>query len=118
MFRLPWQKDSAAAPAEASQRTAPSTDAADAAEEGSSVPTIHVARQPRFDCQSSVMGYELLFRSSAENRFSASDVEAASGITIEQSTSAFGFDQLVGDRKAFVNLSRGAVEWLLPHAPR
>ncbi len=104
MFRLPWQKAHAPASAETSHDPAPMP-----AGEGSSVRTIHVARQPLFDRQSNVMGYELLFRSSAENRFSATDVEAASGITIEQSTSAFGFDQLVGDRKAFVNLSRGAL---------
>lgn len=102
MFRLPWQKPSPApssheAPAPESSATEPSA------------PVLHMARQPLFDRQSNVMGYELLFRNSAENRFTATDGDVASALTIEQSTSAFGFDQLVGDRKAFVNLSRGAL---------
>ncbi|NOT35114.1 MAG: HDOD domain-containing protein [Candidatus Eisenbacteria bacterium] len=72
-------------------------------------PTIFVARQPIFDRRAAVHGYELLFRGSAENRFTGGDVESASAINIEQSTAAFGLDALVGERLAFVNLSRGAL---------
>jgi c-di-GMP-related signal transduction protein len=68
-----------------------------------------VARQPIFDRNSAVSGYELLFRNSRENRFTATDIEAASAMSIEQSTAAFGLDTLVGERTAWVNLTRGAL---------
>src|SRR5262249_48158307 len=61
------------------------------------------------DRHSVVSGYELLFRNSRENRFSAADVEMASAATIERSTAAFGLDELVGERTAWVNLTRGAL---------
>ncbi len=107
MFRLPWQKSATAAssPAASSQASAPAPSEAP----GTATNTIHVARQPLFDTHSNVMGYELLFRNSAENRFSATDHEVASGLMIEQSAAAFGFDRLVSDRMAFVNVSRGAL---------
>ena len=70
---------------------------------------IFVARQPIFDRDSRVVAYELLFRNSSENRFTVTDTDAATAISIEQSTAAFGFDDLVGNALAFVNLSRGAL---------
>jgi EAL and modified HD-GYP domain-containing signal transduction protein len=70
---------------------------------------IYVARQPVLDRASQVVGYELLFRGGPENRFDARDVDRASAVNIEQSTAAFGLDTLVGERIAFVNLSRGAL---------
>lgn len=105
MLRFPWQRRAAEAASPVSAATP---------EAGPNTPEpvsglIHVARQPLFDKRSEVFGYELLFRSGPENRFMAADVEMASAVNIEQSTAAFGFDQLVGDRKAFVNLSRGAL---------
>ncbi len=70
---------------------------------------LYSARQPILDRDSNVFGYELLFRSGSENRYTAADPDWASATTLEQSASAFGLDRLVGDRRAFVNLSRGAL---------
>ena len=72
-------------------------------------PEIFIARQPIFDRQSEVSGYELLFRGSRENRFSGADVDLASVMTLEQSAAAFGLDRLVGERTAWVNLTRDAL---------
>lgn len=81
----------------------------DAAAAAATANPIFVARQPIFDRNSAVSGYELLFRSTRENRFIATDAEVASAATIEQSTAAFGLDELVGERTAWVNLTRGAL---------
>jgi EAL and modified HD-GYP domain-containing signal transduction protein len=70
---------------------------------------VFLARQPIFDRNSTVVGYELLFREGPENRFTSRDVEVASALGIERSAAAFGLASLVGDRIAFVNLSRGAL---------
>ncbi|MFN8588414.1 MAG: HDOD domain-containing protein, partial [Candidatus Eisenbacteria bacterium] len=70
---------------------------------------IYSARQPILDRHQQVFGYELLFRSGPENRFTATDPEFASAVSIEQNAAAIGLDRLVGDRRAFVNLSRGAL---------
>ena len=72
-------------------------------------PVLYSARQPIMDRHARVYGYELLFRSGPENRYTATDAEWASAMNIEQSATVFGLDQLVGDRRAFVNLSRGAL---------
>ena len=71
--------------------------------------TIYSARQPILDRNGNVYGYELLSRTSAENRYTAADPEWATITNLEQCAAAFGLDRLVGDRKAFVNLSRGAL---------
>ena len=70
---------------------------------------IFIARQPIFDRRSEVSGYELLFRGSRENRFDAIDVNLAAAMTLEQSANAFGLDHLVGERTAWVNLTREAL---------
>lgn len=71
--------------------------------------TLYAARQPILDRHADVYGYELLFRSGPENRYTATDSDWASAVSIEQSATVFGLDLLVGDRPAFVNLSRGAL---------
>ncbi len=70
---------------------------------------LYVARQPIFDRGAKVMGYELLFRGGRENRFPNIGQDLASALTIERSAAAFGLDELVGERAAWVNLSRGAL---------
>lgn len=80
--------------------------------EGTSVPAgpvLYCARQPILDRRSQVHGYELLYRSGPENRFTASNADWASTVNVEQSSTAFGLDLLVGDRRAYVNLTRSAL---------
>lgn len=109
MLHMPWNRRSPRAAAPPSSEPTATDDEPPTARKVQTDHTIHAARQPIFDRGSSVFGYEILFRDSAENRFSGIDPDIASGITIEQSAVAFGLDELVGDRLAFVNLSRTAL---------
>jgi len=70
------------------------------------VSDIFIARQPIFDRHDVVTAYEILFRSSELNRFEALDQNLASGQSLERTVMGFGFEQLVGDKTAFVNLTR------------
>ncbi len=108
MFRMPWQRRAAA---NTDAAPAPeSTPAADDAPPAPNVRTLYAARQPILGRDSKLEGYEILFRGGPENRFDpGTDVEMASAATIEQSAAAFGLDALVGDRRAFVNMTRRAL---------
>lgn len=64
----------------------------------------YVARQPIFDRQERVYGYELLFRDGLENAFHG-DVEEASRATLDRSL-LMGLDVLCDGRRAFVNCTR------------
>ena len=63
-----------------------------------------VALQPIVDRSRGTFGYELLFRNSWENRFSA-DGDVASQQLVDNVV-AFGMDSLVGDRVPFLNCTR------------
>lgn len=76
---------------------------------GSPGRTLYAARQPILRRNHQLAGYEILFRGGPENRFDGTDIDLASATTIEQGATAFGFDHLVGDGCAYLNLSRRAV---------
>jgi EAL and modified HD-GYP domain-containing signal transduction protein len=78
--------------------SAPSTDP--------TLPDVFVARQPIFTAQMAVYGYEMLFRSSSENRFASPDQEQASLSVIANSFFVFGIGTLAGDARAFINFTR------------
>jgi len=63
-----------------------------------------VARQPIFDREEKVFGYELLFRDGIENCFSG-DSDEASRATLDSSL-LMGLDVLCDGRRAFVNCTR------------
>lgn len=112
MSPFPWKRSrppGGHAEAEIPVTAAPGPDVAGAPARPEPSRPIYVARQPIFDRHSRTVGYEILFRRTAENRYDATDHDAATAISIEQSMSAFGFDFLVGDRLAFVNLTREAL---------
>jgi c-di-GMP-related signal transduction protein len=67
-------------------------------------PMRYVARQPIFDCEQRVFGYELLFRDSLENCF-IGDADEASRATLDRSL-VMGLDVLCDGRRAFVNCTR------------
>ena len=75
-----------------------------------------VALQPIVDRRRETFGYELLFRSSWENRFSA-DGDTATEQLVDNSV-AFGMESLVGAKRPFLNCTRDillrAVPTLLP----
>lgn len=65
----------------------------------------YVARQPIFDRDEKVFGYELLFRDDMENAFHSVDADAASRSTLDSSL-LVGLDVLCDGRRAFLNCTR------------
>lgn len=74
----------------------------------------YVGRQAIFDRRLSVVGYELLYRDSEENRARFNDVTQASASTMLNAFVEIGLDNLVGGVPAYVNLPAG---FLLGHYP-
>ena len=70
---------------------------------------IFVARQAIYTRTAAVHGYELLFRSGPENRYTAADGDQATAEVITHSILALGLDQLTGGRPAFINFTRGTL---------
>jgi EAL and modified HD-GYP domain-containing signal transduction protein len=68
-------------------------------------PTRFIARQPIFDRQEHVYGYELLFRSGLENRCIADDSDAAARDVADNFLNASA-RTLTAGRKAFINSTR------------
>jgi EAL and modified HD-GYP domain-containing signal transduction protein len=66
-----------------------------------------VARQPIFDREEKVFGYELLFRDGLENAFSG-DADVASRATLDHSL-VTGLDVLCDGRRAFLNCTRDTI---------
>jgi c-di-GMP-related signal transduction protein len=77
----------------------------------------YVARQPIFDRDEKVFGYELLFRDDMENVFHDVDPDIASRATLDSSL-LVGLDILCDGRRAFLNCTRdtliGGMVTLLP----
>jgi c-di-GMP-related signal transduction protein len=77
----------------------------------------YVARQPIFDRDEKVFGYELLFRDDMENTFHGGDPDVASRSTLDSSL-LVGLDVLCDGRRAFMNCPRdtliGGLITLLP----
>ena len=67
-----------------------------------------MARQPIFDQSRSVLGYELLFRTSLENYFQPASGGNTSECVVDNYL-LFGLDALTGGRSAFVNFTREAL---------
>jgi EAL and modified HD-GYP domain-containing signal transduction protein len=73
-----------------------------------------IARQPIFDRDRNIVGYELLFRDSFENYFSHPDQNEASSQMITNCSMLFDLSTLTDNRLAFVNATRETLlgEWL------
>jgi c-di-GMP phosphodiesterase len=65
----------------------------------------YVGRQAIFDRRLNVVGYELLYRDSEENRARFDDVNKASASTMLNAFVEIGLDNLVGSVPAYVNVS-------------
>lgn len=68
-----------------------------------------IARQPIFDRNLKVFGYELLFRTSLENFFTHHSQEEAAVSVIANSSLLFGIEEMAGNARAFVNVTRGVL---------
>ncbi|HET8759518.1 MAG TPA: HDOD domain-containing protein [Nitrospiria bacterium] len=70
---------------------------------------VFIARQPIFDRQQQVYGYELLFRSGWDNVFRHHDLNQASAQVIANSLLVMGLDTMTSGRMSFVNCTRDAL---------
>ncbi|MCG3203248.1 MAG: Cyclic di-GMP phosphodiesterase CdgJ [Gammaproteobacteria bacterium] len=67
---------------------------------------LFLGRQPIFDRALTVQGYELLFRASDTDRAEFADGDTATADTIANALLEFGLEHVVGDRRAFINVTR------------
>lgn len=79
----------------------------------------YAARQPIFDVQRELIGYELLFRDSLNNVFPEIDGDEATSRLVEGSQFTFGLDDLTNQLPAYINftletLAKGYVQMLAP----
>lgn len=85
-------------------------------------PDVFLARQPIFDVNFKVVGYELLYRSSRLNLYEEKqDPDRASASTIMHTLTTFGIEKLTRGRRVFINFTRdmllsGQAEILPPGA--
>lgn len=66
---------------------------------------LFIGRQPIFDRQLNVVGYELLYRSGHKSHADIFDGDHATASVLSNTFLAFGLDNLVEDKLAFVNLT-------------
>ncbi len=66
---------------------------------------VYVARQPIFDAQQRVQGYELLFRSDLENVFPDVNGNKASISVLDAAFMSIGIERLTGGKRAFINFT-------------
>ena len=67
---------------------------------------IFVARQPIFDKQQNVFGYELLFRSGFDNFYTGLNGDHATAMTLHNSFLTIGLETLTGGKRGFVNFTK------------
>ena len=75
---------------------------------------VYVARQSIYDAKLRVAGYEVLYRSSHENRAVVADGNQATSDLLLNAVVDIGLERVVGEKLAFVNLTR---EFLLGRHP-
>ena len=69
--------------------------------------TVFLGRQPIFDRRQKVFGYELLYRHNAQsNAATFTDGDLASCQVINTGLNVLPFQEIVGDRRAFINVTR------------
>ena len=73
------------------------------------MPNLFLARQPIYDRDLHIYGYELLYRADMENKAPADAGDQATSTVLINALNEIGLESLVGDHFAFVNLTRGFV---------
>lgn len=67
---------------------------------------VYIARQPIFNRNMKVYGYELLYRQSINNYFEGADDDKATTALINNSFMVFGFQELTEQTRGFINFSQ------------
>ena len=75
---------------------------------------VFVARQPIFDGQLDLWGYELLFRRANEDQALIDDHDEATATVVINSFTEIGLERLVGEHAAWLNVSRDFILRTLP----
>lgn len=70
---------------------------------------IFIGRQPIFDAKLNVFAYELLFRSGEGNDANVTDGDSATSDVILKALTEIGMEKLVGNHKAFINLTHNHI---------
>jgi len=70
---------------------------------------VFVARQPIFDRNREVLGYELLFRSSTDNKFDGTEANSATSQVISNALHSIGLERLTRDKLLFINMTRDLI---------
>ena len=83
------------------------------------MPNAFLARQPIYDRKLEVFGYELLFRSGESGHADFADADQATSQVILNAFMEIGLEQIVGNRIAFINLTRAFImgHYPLPFPP-
>ena len=66
---------------------------------------VYVARQPIFDKDKKIYGYELLFRDSMSNYFPDIDGDTATSKLLSNSFLTIGIEDIIGKGFAFINFT-------------
>jgi c-di-GMP phosphodiesterase len=78
--------------------------------EKTEISEIFIGRQPIFDRELQVVAYELLYRGNQQNNFAAvTDGEMATTQVLVNAFMEIGFDDLVGEHHAFINMTRSFI---------
>lgn len=75
---------------------------------------VYVARQPIFDRDMNIYGYELLYRRGKSNRFDGTDDSQATASLLDTSFLVIGFNELIGGTRGFINFSQEFLESGVP----
>ena len=75
---------------------------------------VYVARQPIFDAEMNLYGYELLYRKGPNNFYEGNDENVATASVLANSFLVFGFDELVGGSKGFINFPQELLQQEIP----
>lgn len=70
---------------------------------------VYIARQPIFNRNMKIYGYELLYRQSINNFFEGADDDQATTALINNSFMVFGFRELIEQTKGFINFSQNLI---------
>jgi EAL and modified HD-GYP domain-containing signal transduction protein len=73
---------------------------------GEGMADVFLARQPIFDRQLEVAGYELLFRGGAVDKALVGDDDGATATVVMNAFTEFGIERVVGARTAWLNVNR------------
>ena len=75
---------------------------------------VHVARQPIFDINLNVFGYELLFRNNSVDTYDGTDCDQSTNCVIVNSFLLLGIETLTTGKKAFINFTANSLKNHLP----